>query len=74
MSTNKDYKWVGTRPIRPDGADKVTGKAAFGADKNLPGMLHGKILRSPYGHAKIKSIDRFQCCGICPRCISSNDL
>ncbi|MBV1916109.1 MAG: xanthine dehydrogenase family protein molybdopterin-binding subunit [Pseudomonadales bacterium] len=57
MSTNKDYKWVGTSPIRPDGADKVTGKAAFGADKNLPGMLHGKILRSPYGHAKIKSID-----------------
>ncbi|MBL4584770.1 MAG: xanthine dehydrogenase family protein molybdopterin-binding subunit [Pseudomonadales bacterium] len=57
MSTNKDYKWIGTRPIRPDGADKVTGRAAFGADKNLPGMLHAKILRSPFAHAKILSID-----------------
>ncbi|MGH7009220.1 MAG: xanthine dehydrogenase family protein molybdopterin-binding subunit [Caulobacteraceae bacterium] len=50
-------KVVGTRPIRPDGADKVTGKAAFGADYWMPGMLVGKIKRSPYAHARIRSID-----------------
>ena len=49
--------WVGKRPLRPDGVDKVTGKARFGADMNLPGMLHGKVLRSPHAHAKLKSID-----------------
>ena len=55
-NSNK-YKVVGTRPIRHDALDKVTGKANYGADINLPGMLHGKVLRSPYAHAKIKSID-----------------
>ncbi|HAH98707.1 MAG TPA: oxidoreductase, partial [Verrucomicrobiales bacterium] len=49
--------WIGKRPVRPDGVDKVTGKARFGADMNLPGMLHGKVLRSPHAHAKLKSID-----------------
>ena len=48
---------VGTRPIRPDGADKVTGRAAYGADFNMPGQLVGKILRSPHAHARIVSID-----------------
>ena len=48
-----DYKVVGTRPIRHDGYDKVTGKAAYGADVALPGMLHGKVLRSPHAHANI---------------------
>jgi CO/xanthine dehydrogenase Mo-binding subunit len=48
---------VGTRPVRPDGADKVTGRAKFGADFSLPGQLVGKVLRSPYPHARIKSID-----------------
>jgi CO/xanthine dehydrogenase Mo-binding subunit len=48
---------VGTRPIRPDGADKVTGRATFGADFNMAGQLVGKILRSPHAHAKIVSID-----------------
>ena len=52
-----DYKWVGTRQIRPDGVDKVTGRARFGADYNLPGQLFGKVLRSPHAHAVIKSID-----------------
>ncbi len=52
-----DLKWVGTRPIRPDGADKVTGRAKFGADLYLPGMLIGKTLRSPHAHARVKSID-----------------
>jgi CO/xanthine dehydrogenase Mo-binding subunit len=52
-----DHKYVGTRPIRPDGMDKVTGRARFGADYNLPGQLFGKVLRSPHPHAKIISID-----------------
>ena len=51
------YKVVGTRPVRHDGADKVTGKAVYGTDLNLPGMLWGKVLRSPYAHARIKSVD-----------------
>ncbi|MFZ0888906.1 MAG: xanthine dehydrogenase family protein molybdopterin-binding subunit [Candidatus Binataceae bacterium] len=50
------FKVIGTRPIRHDGLDKVTGRAKFGADYAFPGMLHGKVLRSPYAHAKIKSI------------------
>jgi CO/xanthine dehydrogenase Mo-binding subunit len=49
-------KVVGTRPIRPDGVDKVTGRANFGADMVMPGMLWGKIKRSPYAHARILSI------------------
>ncbi|HYR67265.1 MAG TPA: xanthine dehydrogenase family protein molybdopterin-binding subunit, partial [Reyranella sp.] len=56
-STTGKYKWIGTRPDRPDGADKVTGRARFGADFNLPGQLIGKVLRSPHAHALIKSID-----------------
>ena len=55
-STNK-YKVVGTRPIRHDGADKVTGRAIYGADIDMAGLLHGKVLRSPHAHARIKSID-----------------
>ena len=53
----RDFKVIGTTPLRPDGVDKVTGRAQFGADYYLPGMLVGKMLRSPYAHAKIKSID-----------------
>ena len=53
----KRFKWVGSRPIRPDGVPKVTGRALYGADLKLPGMLYGKILRSPHAHARIKSID-----------------
>ena len=56
-SRTKEYKVVGTRPIRHDGYDKVTGKAQYGADVGLPGMLHGKVLRSPHAHARIVSID-----------------
>jgi CO/xanthine dehydrogenase Mo-binding subunit len=51
------FKVIGTRPIRHDGVDKVTGRARYGADVSLPGMLHGKVLRSPHAHARIKSID-----------------
>ena len=51
------YRVVGTRPIRHDGTDKVTGRAKYGADVVIPGLLHGKVLRSPHAHARIKSID-----------------
>ncbi|MEM7219376.1 MAG: xanthine dehydrogenase family protein molybdopterin-binding subunit [Pseudomonadota bacterium] len=57
MAEANDYKYVGTRPVRPDGVDKVTGRAQYGADPILPGLIHGKILRSPHAHANIISID-----------------
>ena len=52
-----EFRVVGTRPLRPDGVDKVTGRARFGADAHAPGMLHGAILRSPHAHARIVAID-----------------
>ena len=55
--SKKEYNVVGTRPIRHDGADKVTGAAKYGADFYAAGMLFGKVLRSPHAHARIKSID-----------------
>ena len=55
--SNQEFNSVGSRPIRHDGADKVTGKALYSADIRLPGMLYGKMLRSPHAHARIKSID-----------------
>ena len=55
--SNQEYQVVGTRPIRHDGMEKVTGRARYGADIHPPGLLHGKILRSPHPHARIKSID-----------------
>jgi len=55
--SNEEFNVVGKRPIRPDGADKVTGKARYSADLVLPGMLYGRVLRSPHAHARIKSID-----------------
>src|SRR5581483_4049209 len=51
------YKVIGTRPVRHDGADKVTGRAIYGNDLQLAGMLYGKIVRSPHAHARIKRID-----------------
>ena len=51
--SQSDLKVVGTRPIRPDGVDKVTGRATFGADCAMPGMLWGKVKRSPHAHARI---------------------
>jgi CO/xanthine dehydrogenase Mo-binding subunit len=55
--TEKKLKVIGTSPVRPDGVPKVTGLAQYGADFSLPGMLWGKILRSPHAHARIRSID-----------------
>jgi CO/xanthine dehydrogenase Mo-binding subunit len=57
MSRRPEFKVVGQRPLRPDGADKVTGRANFGADLRLPGMLEGRIKRSPHPHARILEID-----------------
>ena len=57
MSEKKDYKVIGTRPIRHDGVDKVTGRAIYGADFQITGLLHGRVLRSPHAHANIVSID-----------------
>ena len=54
---SRKFKVVGSRPVRPDGLDKVTGRARFGADMTAPGMLIGKILRSPHAHARIRKID-----------------
>ena len=51
------FRWVGTRPVRPDGVPKVTGTALYGADLTMPGMVVGRILRSPHAHARIRSID-----------------
>jgi CO/xanthine dehydrogenase Mo-binding subunit len=61
---NGRLKVVGARPIRPDGVDKVTGKAAYGADLALPGMIVGKIKRSPHAHARILGIDTRKARGV----------
>ena len=52
-----NYKVIGTRPVRHDGVDKVTGRAVYGADVKVPGLIWGEVLRSTEVHAKIKSID-----------------
>ena len=54
---NQQFKSVGSRPLRPDGIDKVTGRARYGADFNMPGQLVGRVLRSPHAHARIVRID-----------------
>ena len=48
---------IGAAVGRVEGADKVSGQATYGADVHFPDALWGKILRSPYPHARIKSID-----------------
>src|SRR5437660_7491075 len=53
----QEYTVIGTRPIRHDGVDKVTGRALYGADFQMTGLLHGYILRSPHAHARIRRID-----------------
>ena len=61
------YNVVGTRPIRPDGVGKVTGRDRFGADMAMPGQLTGLVLRSPHAHARIKSIRTSKGRGACRR-------
>ena len=55
--STREYNVIGSRPVRHDGAEKVTGRARYGADINLPGLLYAKVLRSPHSHARIKSVD-----------------
>ncbi|TIP71576.1 MAG: xanthine dehydrogenase family protein molybdopterin-binding subunit [Mesorhizobium sp.] len=55
--SSRSFASVGTRPIRPDGVDKVTGRARYGADFNMAGQLVGRVLRSPHAHATIRKID-----------------
>ena len=57
LPPDTNFTSVGKRPIRHDGYDKVTGKALYSADTNLPGLLYSKVLRSPHAHAEILSID-----------------
>ena len=57
MKKAADYKIIGHAEVRSDGAEKVTGKALYTVDVELPGMAHGKILRSPYAHARISRVD-----------------
>jgi len=60
---NEKYPWpehptlIGTRMHRVDGPVKATGRAKYPYDINRPGMLHGRILRSPHPHARVVSID-----------------
>ncbi|MDW8395272.1 MAG: xanthine dehydrogenase family protein molybdopterin-binding subunit [Anaerolineae bacterium] len=56
-ANKKPFRVIGRRVVRPDGVDKVTGRAQYGADVKLPGLLYGKVLRSPHAHARILSID-----------------
>jgi len=56
MNASTSYQVIGTRPIRHDGVDKVTGRAVYGADVQMAGLLHGRILRSPHAHAHIRAI------------------
>ncbi len=55
--TDQKFKMIGSRVRRPDGVDKVTGRARYGADAFAPGQLVGRILRSPHAHAIIRKID-----------------
>jgi len=57
MNAKQEFRVIGTRPIRPDGLDKVTGRARYGSDLNMQGQIYGHIVRSPHAHAVIKSID-----------------
>ena len=55
--SNDHYSVIGTRPLRPDGVDKGTGRAQYGADIHMPRLAYGKVLRSPHAHANIRAID-----------------
>ena len=61
MSDQTVFKVIGTRPVRHDGVDKVTGRALYGADVRMNGQLYGAMLRSPHAHARILSIDTSAC-------------
>jgi xanthine dehydrogenase molybdenum-binding subunit len=71
-----ELKVVGTRPIRHDGVDKVTGRARYGVDATMPGMVHGKVLRSPHARARIKRLDtsRAEAAGIVLAVVTGADI
>src|SRR5262245_55903609 len=48
---------VGTSVPRIDAVEKVTGRARYVTDLEVPGMLHARLLRSPYPHARVVKID-----------------
>ncbi len=54
---SSQFSVIGTRPIRHDGVDKVTGRAIYGADFQIAGTLQAFVLRSPHAHARIRGID-----------------
>ena len=62
---NTKYSWpaaekrslIGKRISRVDGPDKVSGSAKYTYDLHRPGMLYGKVVRSPYAHCKVASVD-----------------
>ncbi|MCH9010892.1 MAG: hypothetical protein IIC21_09725, partial [Chloroflexi bacterium] len=58
------YRVIGQAVPRTDGPEKVTGAARFTADFVLPGTLRGKVLRSPFSHARIVSIDTSAACNV----------
>ena len=53
MTTTEQYRVVGTAPVRPDGIEKVTGRANYAADVHLPRMLYARLVKSPPAHAII---------------------
>lgn len=55
--SKNNFTYIGKRTVRKDGIPKVTGQLLYAYDIYLPGMLYGKILKSPYPHAKVKKID-----------------
>ncbi|GBD10905.1 Putative xanthine dehydrogenase molybdenum-binding subunit XdhA [bacterium HR23] len=57
MTTTTPFRYIGKPIPKADALERVTGTARFGADLKLPGMLHGKVLRSPHPHAYIRRID-----------------
>jgi len=71
-----NYKVIGTRPIRHDGIDKVVGRAVYGGDVRLPGMLYGQVLRSPHAHARIRRIDTSKAAAVpgVRAVVTANDL
>jgi len=57
LKEEKKFEVIGQSPLRVDARDKVTGRAIFGVDLKITGMLYAKVLRSPIPHGQIISID-----------------
>jgi CO/xanthine dehydrogenase Mo-binding subunit len=57
MNSKEEYQYIGKSENNVNAVAKATGRAKYSSDMQLPGMLHGKVKRSPYPHARIISID-----------------